>query len=430
MTAVRLDRFLLKTYIRNAPQALNVWRGLRTICYSYESWDNVMGRIIIGLTGAFGCGATFLAEKFFRDEEGFALCSLSSVLKQKYTKEYGESHKDRKDLQEYGDKLRSENSAVLAQLVDEETVSKNADGNFVIDSIRNPAEIKYFRDKYPEFILIGVFADYDVRWGRIKETYDGSKDKFDVDEQRDKGTYEPVYGQRISDCFFESDLILSNNESISCEGRNDAFKDMREKIKGYLMALRDPANSNPTLKETLMAAAYTSGRRSRCLKRKVGSVIADRYDRIISSGFNGVPHGLQECSPLLGKCYRDIKRGELGNRISKELEITDGDKNPIDAVRKNVKLLELCRALHGEESAILNLVGRGVDMVGSTMYVTTYPCNLCANKIVQVGIKKVVYFEPYPVEEAKKIFKDAGVESEPFEGVTFRAFFKFYQFEP
>ena len=95
-----------------------------------------------------------------------------------------------------------------------------------------------------------------------------------------------------------------------------------------------------------------------------------------------------------------------------------------------MKLLELCRALHGEESAILNLVGRGVDLTDSTMYVTTYPCNLCANKIVQAGIKKVIYFEPYPVEEAKKIFKDADIVSEPFEGVTFRAFFKFDQFEP
>lgn len=412
------------------PELLTVPNSYATIMPSTLRRDDVMGRIIIGLTGAFGCGASFLGEKFFRDEEGFILCSLSDALKRKYAEEHGKVHESRKDLQEYGDELRSKNCAVLAQLVDEETVSKNTDSNFVIDSIRNPAEIKYFRDKYPEFILIGVFADYDVRWDRIKDTYDGSRDKFDVDEQRDKGTYEPIYGQRISDCFFEADLILSNNENISCVGRNDAFKDMHEKIKGYLMALKDPANSNPTLKETLMAAAYTSGRRSRCLKRKVGSVIADKYDRIISSGFNGVPHGLQECSPLLGDCYRDIKRIELGTRISRELEIADGDKHPVDVIRKNVKLLELCRALHGEESAILNLVGRGVDMAGSTMYVTTYPCNLCANKIVQVGIKKVIYFEPYPVEEAKKIFKDAGVKSEPFEGVTFRAFFKFYQFEP
>ena len=263
----------------------------------------------------------------------------------------------------------------------------------------------------------------------MKEIYNGSKDTFDKDEQKDKGSFEPINGQRISDCFFESDLILSNNDVINCIGQNKSYKEMRDKIKGYLMALRDPANSNPTLKETLMAAAYTSGRRSRCLKRKVGAVIADKYDRIISSGFSGVPQGLSECHSTLGSCYRDIKRDEVAQKICND--ISDGS-NSIDnkVIRRHIKLLEHCRALHGEESAILNLVGRGVDLSESTIYVTTYPCNLCANKIVQVGIKRVVYFEPYPVEEAKIIFNNADVTSEPFEGVTFRAFFKFYQFEP
>jgi len=389
-----------------------------------------LNRVILGLTGAFGSGTTFLADNFFV-KDGFVKCSLSQVLKEKYAEEKGEAYKSRHDLQEYGNQLRANDSAVLAKLADERCISGNDECNFVIESIRNPAEIKYFRDKYPEFILIGVFADYDVRWERVKDSYEGSKDTFDADEQKDKGTFEPTYGQRISDCFFESDLILSNNEPIFCDdhNHNSAYSDMQDKINGYLLALRDPANSNPTLKETLMAAAYTSGRRSRCLKRKVGAVIADKYDRIISSGFNGVPHGLQECRPLFGNCFRDIKREEVGRRIGKALG-KEGSEDAVKTVRENVKLLELCRALHGEESAILNLVGRSVDLTDSTIYVTTYPCNLCANKIVQVGIKRVVYFEPYPVEEAKKIFKDANVISEPFEGVTFRAFFKFYQFEP
>lgn len=384
----------------------------------------------MGLTGAFGSGTTFLADNFF-EKEGFKKGSLSQILKDKYKEEKGKPHESRRDLQEFGNELRERDVSILARLLDEEMISKEENQKFVIESIRNPAEIKYFREKYPEFILIGVFADYDVRWDRVKETYDGSKDSFDIDEQRDKGSYEPIYGQKISDCFFESDLILSNNSHISCgeEGENEEYKNMRDKIHGYLMALNDPSNSNPTLKETLMAAAYTSGRRSRCLKRKVGAVIADKYDRIISSGFNGVPHGLRECRPLLGKCYRDTKREKVAKRISKAMNLAD-DPTATEVITKNVKLLELCRALHGEESAILNLVGRGVDLTGSTIYVTTYPCNLCANKIVQIGIKKVVYFEPYPVEEAKKIFRDANVTSEPFEGVTFRAFFKFYQFEP
>lgn len=389
----------------------------------------MMGRIIVGLTGAFGSGTSFLAKNFF-EKRGFHTCSLSQILKDKYVEVRGKEFKTRRDLQDFGNELRKNDSAILAKQLDEQTIDKDKEHSFVIDSIRNPAEIKYFRDKYPEFILIGVFADYDIRWERVKATYNQSKDKFDIDEQKDKGNYEPKHGQKISDCFFESDLILSNNDFISCDSPNAAHMAMEQKINGYLMALADPANSSPTLKETLMAAAYTAGRRSRCLKRKVGAVIADKYDRIISSGFNGVPQGLQECRPLLGDCYRDNKRSELGTRISRELNIVDDNGDSVKAIKKNVKLLELCRALHGEESAILNLVGRGVDLDRSTIYVTTYPCNLCANKIVQVGIKKVIYFEPYPVEEAKKILKDADVITEPFEGVTFRAFFKFFQFEP
>ena len=102
-----------------------------------------------------------------------------------------------------------------------------------------------------------------------------------------------------------------------------------------------------------------------------------------------------------------------------------------DKIVKRIKILELCRALHAEENAILNLVANSsrTDYSQCTLYATTYPCNLCANKIAQIGINKVIYFEPYPVLEAKQIFKSAEVEAEPFEGVTFRAFFRAFSFD-
>lgn len=389
-----------------------------------------MDRLIIGLTGAIGCGTTFLAENFFEKELQFERVSLSKILRIKYKEKYGEEPENRQALQEFGNELRKEDREILARTLDEQIISTKDTISFVIESIRNPAEINYFRNKYPEFILIGIFADYDVRQNRVKEIYHNSRDTFDKDEQRDKGSSEPSYGQKISDCFFESDLVLSNNDPIECAGRNEAYKNMSDKINAYLQALNDPTHSNPTLRETLMAAAYTSGRRSRCIKRKVGAVIADKYDRIISSGFNGVPRSLQECQSLYGKCYRDKKREDVARNICNNLLEEGVSQEAISVVAKSVKLLELCRALHGEESAILNLVGRGVDLSDSTIYVTTFPCNLCANKIAQTGIKHVIYFEPYPVEEAKQIFREANVTADPFEGVTFRAFFKFYQFEP
>jgi len=159
-----------------------------------------MRRLIIGLTGAFGSGATFIATEFL-EKIGYKKYSLSDVLREEHKKQGGNGSPSRKDLQEFGNTVRENNPAYLAQMLDTEILSKDVESNFVIDSIRNPAEIKYFRDKYPEFILIGLFADYEVRWDRVKSSYNNSKDSFDADEQKDKGALEPTYGQRISDCF-------------------------------------------------------------------------------------------------------------------------------------------------------------------------------------------------------------------------------------
>ncbi len=399
-----------------------------------------MKRIIVGFTGAFGSGTTFIVDNFFVPED-FIKLSLSTILKALYKKENKKSYENRQQLQEFGNSIRKKDIEALAKAVEEE-IKKYPDKNIVIDSIRNPAEAKYFRDNHPEFILIGVFADYDVRWERVKDIYGNSKDKFDLDEIKDKGSFEPQFGQKISDCFFEADLIIRNNDFINCEETNKNYKAMESKLAGYLRAFRDPIKSKPTKTESLMAAAYVSGRDSRCKKRKVGAIITDRMEQIISSGYNGTPARLErssdgkfvhikldECEDSTGGCFRDIKRKEIAAAIQKDLGL-ECDENSIKIIKNRVKLLEHCRALHGEERAIINLVGKGIDLEDATIYVTTFPCNLCANKIVQVGIKKVVYFEPYPVEEAKKILKDGHVNYEPFEGVTFRAFFKFFQYEP
>jgi dCMP deaminase len=80
----------------------------------------------------------------------------------------------------------------------------------------------------------------------------------------------------------------------------------------------------------------------------------------------------------------------------------------------------LCTAIHAEERAILSLAGRNAD--GCTIYVNTFPCFQCARQIVNAGIKKVVYVEAYPIEEAVDFLKTNGVEIEPFQGFTPRVF--------
>ena len=385
-----------------------------------------MQRIIIGLTGAFGSGKTFLGKKFF-EKMGYTLLSLSTVLKEEYKIKYGRDADNRTDLQDFGNALRKCDPQYLAQKIDK-IITKDPSKNYVIDSIVNPSEIYYFREKYTEFVLIGVFADCAVRWNRVKNIYKNLKENFDKDDEKDKGIVEPKYGQKIRDCFFESDLILMNNEDFLCNEYDNLYYNMKSKIESYLYALLNPQDSNPTLQEALMASAYAIGRRSKCYKRRVGAIIVDKYNRIISSGYNDVPSGLQDCESKYGECYRDVMRKEIGEKICQDLSVDIRNSNVI--AESNIKLVEWCRSLHVEESAIINLVGHVAELNESTMYVTKFPCNLCANKIVQSGIKNIIYFEPYPVQEEKEIFKEASIKAIPFEGVTFRAFFKFYQYKP
>jgi deoxycytidylate deaminase len=79
-----------------------------------------------------------------------------------------------------------------------------------------------------------------------------------------------------------------------------------------------------------------------------------------------------------------------------------------------------CTALHAEERALVNAGNR--DLKDATMYSTTFPCSNCAREIAHKGVRRVVYVEPYPDEEALWYFRQNNIEVTPFEGVKARAF--------
>jgi dCMP deaminase len=86
---------------------------------------------------------------------------------------------------------------------------------------------------------------------------------------------------------------------------------------------------------------------------KVGSVIVDPCNRVVSVGFNGAPRGVSDT-------YRDRDQ-------------------------------KLRRTLHAESNA-LSFAHRDVD--GCTAYVTHPPCSNCAALLIQRGIARVVFPEP------------------------------------
>ncbi len=136
-----------------------------------------------------------------------------------------------------------------------------------------------------------------------------------------------------------------------------------------------------------MEIAHVVAKRSTCLRRHIGAVIV-KDKRILTTGYNGAPSGLEHCLGL--GCMRE------------KLGIPSGTRH------------ELCRALHAEQNAIIQAALYGISTRESTLYCTHQPCSLCAKAAINAGVKRVVFQGHYPDHFAIDMLTEAGIEMTQF----------------
>lgn len=377
-------------------------------------------KLIIGLTGslASGCGesASYLEKK------GFEKLSLATKIKDVAKERKVEP--SRENLQDIGDDLRRENKDdedynYLAKVVSEQIEESSAE-KFVVKSFRHPHEIKYFRNKYPSFFPFNIDAPRNTRYERVKDLYT-REENFDRDDERDSGESQAPHGQHVSLCVDNSDIVINNLGDL---------EELYTKIDRYEKLIYKPGKYPPLEPEIAMADACLQSTKSGCLKRRVGAVVT-KNGQIIASGYNSAPVKVSTCIDLQ-YCYRDVSRRchRCGAKIQLILEKCNCCENVIDKrrVAELEKNLDLCRAIHAEERAILQWpkIGGGISFEGTILYTTTFPCIMCAKKIIEVGIGKVYYIDPYPFREARSLLLGADVTLSKFEGVKSKAFHNLY----
>jgi deoxycytidylate deaminase len=392
-----------------------------------------MSQIIIGFVGAFGSGCSFLAHNFI-EQKGYTYLSLSDILKQEYAKDKSfkkgkkkEENPSRGIMQDYGDYVRKKKGNDYLSNRALEKIKHSRKQKWIIDSIRNPAEIDCLKKQISETYIFSIYADTDIRWNRKRDIYNGDPRIFSEHDKRDQDEHLD-YGQRVEACFLKADIAISNNFDIVCEPTiNQAHKDMSAKVNFYIELIEGIKEFKPTESEALMAMAFAASARSSCLQRKVGAIIIDKSGQVFSSGFNEVAKDTKPCADRFGQCYRKHIRENVDEKIKEHARNESSFKSIKGIIKGAFKNLDRCPSLHAEEVAILGIARNGgsSSIQGSHMISTTYPCNLCANKIVQVGINNVTYLEPYPMQEAKEIFARNGIKTFPFEGVSFNGYFRF-----
>lgn len=384
--------------------------------------------LVLGVTGPFGSGCSTVARLLEGEEFGFRLIRLSDVLRKAAPKE---KKTTRSAMQDLGDALRlSEGLDVLARraLADEDTSTA-----LVIDGIRNTGEIDYLRTAFGDrFFLIAVYAPAPVRWERVRSDYTSQgldEQDFLKDDKRDENE-ETRHGQQVELCVDKADVFLRNSETLSPVER---VGHLTEKLRQHVRLLTGEEPRYPSPEEVSMNLAFSSAHSTKCLKRQVGAVITSPTGEPISVGFNENPDSIKPCVFEFGECYRDrVRNDHFAQLAGKTVCPVCGDSiaemvGPPWKCKKCAANLESfffpdramkwCTALHAEERAIINAAGR--DLSGAVIYTTAFPCFLCAEKIMQAGITRIVFADPYPDIYSAQLLDHARprIEVERFEGV-------------
>ncbi|KAI5964002.1 DCD1 [Candida theae] len=247
-----------------------------------------------------------------------------------------------------------------------EFVTVNWRDNYVISHIEDINVLKALQ-KRPFFLHISIDAPLSVRYKRY------AKKKQTLDE----------FVKHNDDILFnpESPLLEINNQAqVKIINTSTSIKDLFIKLSE--LNLLDPSRLRPNWDSYFMRLADLAALRSNCMKRRVGCVIV-RENRVVATGYNGTPRHLTNCNQ--GGCPRCNKGHGSGASLS------------------------TCLCLHAEENALLE-AGRDRIRGESVLYCNTCPCLTCSIKIVQSGIREVVYAQSYSMDkDSHRVMSEANI---------------------
>jgi len=387
-------------------------------------------RLVIGLTGSFGSGCTTLAK--ILSKHSFDYISLTSILN-KVALSRGKDpsvlpKKDRRKLlQDIGNELRLKDQGFLIK--EALKLVKDDGKDIVISCIKNPGEIKELK-KIPNAYIIALDTSFEERQKRILiPEYEGDLNQFIKDNDRE-GDERIKHGQRLQECVDLADVLINNEEFNHAPKNWDDFEDRIK--KDFIQLLKSPGYREPTDLELWMHVAYSISLQSKCLKRQVGAIIL-KGGHVVAAGKNDVAQDEEPCRDYYKECYRDKLRNQIkhcalcGQKLDEDLRCKNRNcqYNEINLM----KLLDKCRSLHAEENAILQASKLGgIGLQGGRLFTTTFPCSLCANKIVNVGIEEVVYVESYPDRDSYNFLqRHPKIILTKFEGVKAAGFYHLFK---
>jgi deoxycytidylate deaminase len=335
-------------------------------------------------------------------------------------------------LMNRGDELRrvSRRGEALALMVAAELSARRArssEGNlteraFIINQLKHPDEVLWLRHIYgAAFHLIGLYSPRGERRGYLTRKKDKQRPMSgrDADALIDRDEDEETsWGQQVRNTFHMADVFIDTSSSDAVYKQVERFLDL---LLGRKLL-------SPGKDEYGMYLAQAAAFRSTDLSRQVGAAILDKRGDVLGLGSNEVPtagggqYWGEEGKPDFRdhkkkRDYNEFMKRKIMQEIIAKLEGAPGFPRLTAKQREQYvermestpveDLTEFGRCVHAEMEALLSAARRGVSVKGANLFTTTFPCHNCAKHIVDVGIKNVIYIEPYPKSKAKEMYGDS-----------------------
>ena len=377
--------------------------------------------------------------------------------------------KTTKLFQEWGNNIRQYGSIIeqndeippleLAQTINRiikllRQLSKFSDDKpafIIIDSLRNPFEVHYFRERYSAFYLMSITTDEVNRKNNLHQ------EGYDIDEinQLDgieyplkrKNISRSYYSQDVEKCVELSDIHIAHNNQ-----KKDLNDDLKRQLVHFISLILHPGLTQPTHEERLMQIANVAKLNSGCISRQVGAIVTDKNFSVKAIGWNTVAKGQTPCAlrtltDLYNRndlsAFSKFEKEDVEFRQKVELYYEQYDKKKdclsgipltycfkdIYTVIKGEKNQVHTRSLHAEENAFLQLAKYGSEGIdGGFLFTTASPCELCAKKAYQLGISKIFYIDIYPGISFSHIIQtgERKIDLIQFKGAIGRAYESLY----
>lgn len=273
-------------------------------------------------------------------------------------------------------------------------LKKVSNGILIIDNFGLVKDIDFhYYITYPGFMIVNIYANKQKRFDNYF-SLDNTKDNtvhydFLKDEVDYESKFKPYY--KFNKLGFPVYDIINN-------GNKNVFE---KNIDGFIKHIKDNQQARLSWDQYFIQLTWAISERSNCIKNKGGSIIVSPDYRIISTGYAGTPHGMDNCSERGCDYCRTKHSGK-----EKEDKKVKEDQKEKEKEKEDEK--ELCVCIHSEENAILEIGRKEITNIKYlsnkqeiTLYSTRKPCLHCMKLICQAGIKRVCYYFDNNSEENK-----------------------------